>query len=152
MALRALSSQLRNRSSRTAFALSAKTSPQCVIPAPARPASTLARSPHVPLENKAMMVERILHAKWASRKTYDEIASEMGLTNAYVAQLFLNQAQLKPERVAALRKAVPDLTDDDVEYMQRCPSFDDAVREEPLVYRLEEAVLHYGEVLLETVK
>lgn len=36
-------------------------------------------------------------------------------------QLFLNQAQLKPERVAALRKAVPDLTDDDVEYMQRCP-------------------------------
>lgn len=116
-------------------------------------ASSLARSPHVSLEEKAMLVESLLRAKSACGKTYDEIAAELGLTNAYVAQLFLNQAQLKPGRVAALRKAVPALSDTDLEHMQRCPyrSFNETVREEPLVYRLEEAVLHYGEGLKSVV-
>jgi cyanate lyase len=33
--------------------------------------------------------------------------------------------------------------------MQRCPmrSYDPALRDEPLVYRLDEAVMHYGEAL-----
>jgi cyanate lyase len=39
-----------------------------------------------------------LKAKEASGKTYDEIAKDMGVTNAYAAQLFLNQAQLKSAR------------------------------------------------------
>ncbi|CAN0549731.1 unnamed protein product, partial [Laminaria digitata] len=57
----------------------------------------------------------------ASGKTYDDIADTMGLTNAYVAQLFLNQAQLRPNRVSALRKVVPGLSDSDISDMQRCP-------------------------------
>eukprot|EP00903_Cladosiphon_okamuranus_P016232 g14975.t1 len=67
----------------------------------------------------------------------------------YVAQLFLNQAQLKPNRVDALRKAVPELGESDLEIMQQCPyrSFDEEIRDEPLVYRLLEAVLHHGEGL-----
>ena len=32
----------------------------------------------------------------ASGLTYDELASELGLTNTYTAQLLLGQAQLKP--------------------------------------------------------
>jgi hypothetical protein len=39
----------------------------------------------------------------------------------YTAQLFFNQQQLQPNTVAALRKAVPALTDDDVDDMQRVP-------------------------------
>lgn len=111
--------------------------------------SSLQRSPHVALEEKGLLVERLLVAKRASGKTYDDIADGMGLTNAYVAQLFLNQAQLRPNRVDALRKVVPELSDSDLSDMQRCPyrSFDETVRDEPLVYRLVEAVLHYGEGL-----
>lgn len=46
---------------------------------------------------------------------------QVGLTNVYTAQLFYNQQQLQPNTVAALRKAVPALTDDDVAVMQRVP-------------------------------
>eukprot|EP00904_Undaria_pinnatifida_P008165 jgi/Undpi1/4479/HiC_scaffold_17.g07833.m1 len=111
--------------------------------------SSLQRSPHVALEEKGLLVERLLMAKRSSGKTYDDIADSMGLTNAYVAQLFLNQAQLRPERVESLRKVVPELSDSDISDMQRCPyrSFEESVRDEPLVYRLLEAVLHYGEGL-----
>lgn len=95
------------------------------------------------------MVERLLEAKRRSGKTYDQIADEMGLTNTYVAQIFLNQAQLQPSRVDALSEAVPDLGESDLITMQQCPyrSFDESIRDEPLVYRLLEAVLHYGEGL-----
>ncbi|CAN0478667.1 unnamed protein product, partial [Scytosiphon promiscuus] len=57
----------------------------------------------------------------ASGKTFDDIADSMGLTNAYVAQLFLNQAQLRPNRVDALRKVVPELSDSDLSGVERCP-------------------------------
>ena len=45
---------------------------------------------------------------------------------SYTAQLFYNQAQLKPGTVDAIRKAVPGLTDQHISIMQRCPmrSFD----------------------------
>lgn len=88
-------------------------------------------------------------------------------------QLFYRQAQLKPETVPKMEAAVPTLTGKDLEIMQevsiegsgvadglwRMPQVDDpppppqvpfrsydrdVLRTEPLVYRLEEAVLHYG--------
>ena len=49
---------------------------------------------------KGELVERLLAAKQSSGKSFDEIASEMNMTNAYVAQLFLGQAQLKTHRYA----------------------------------------------------
>lgn len=45
----------------------------------------------------------------------------MGLTNVYMAQLFYGQQQLQPNTVAALRAAVPGLSDADVEAMQAIP-------------------------------
>ena len=47
----------------------------------------------------------------------------------YTTQLFHNQQQLQANTVAALRKAVPGLSDSDVAAMQRAPhrSFDPAV-------------------------
>ncbi|CAN0028701.1 unnamed protein product, partial [Discosporangium mesarthrocarpum] len=90
-----------------------------------------------------------------SGKTYDQIAREVGLTNAY---LFFNQAQLKPSRVDSLRKVVQGISESDLVDMQRCPyrclfsflcsiSFDPSVREEPLVHGVEEPVHQYGEGL-----
>jgi cyanate lyase len=48
-----------------------------------------------------------------------------------------------------LSKAVPAISSSDLSAMQRCPmrSYDPALRDEPLVYRLDEAVMHYGEAL-----
>lgn len=37
------------------------------------------------------------------------------------AQLFLNQAQLKPDMADALKKAVPSIDDSDIEAMMRYP-------------------------------
>ncbi|GAB5037032.1 cyanate hydratase [Nannochloropsis oceanica] len=98
-------------------------------------------------EDKAFHVSNLLAAKKKAGLTFDEIAVETGLTNAYVAQLFYRQAHLKPETAKKMKAAVPTLTTDDLEVMQEVPfrSYDRAVlRTEPLIYRLEEAVLHYG--------
>jgi cyanate lyase len=52
-----------------------------------------------------------------------------------------------------LSKAVPALSSSDLSAMQRCPmrSYDPAIRDEPLVYRLDEAVMHYGEALKQII-
>ena len=44
------------------------------------------------LVKKAELVERLMAAKAASKLSFDDIAQELGVTNAYVAQLFTNQA------------------------------------------------------------
>lgn len=55
-------------------------------------------------------MDSLLVAKARSSKTYDEIAAALGVTNAYAAQLFYNQAQLKPEAAPKLQAVVPYLT------------------------------------------
>lgn len=42
--------------------------------------------------NKEELVSRLLTAKEETGKTFTQIAGELGLTNAYTAQLFYNQA------------------------------------------------------------
>ena len=42
---------------------------------------------------KVRMVAEICAAKEATGKTFDQISKEIGLTNAFTAQLFLNQAR-----------------------------------------------------------
>lgn len=54
-------------------------------------------------------MDQLLAAKAASGKTFDEIAVDIGCTNAYTAQLFFNQAQLKPDTAAKLKAAVPQI-------------------------------------------
>jgi|LauGreSBDMM110SN_4_FD.fasta_scaffold69977_2 cyanate lyase len=96
--------------------------------------------------NKAALVERLLEAKTASGKTFDDIAAAIGVTNAYAAQLFVNQAQLKPGTAEKLKAIVPALSDVDIKTMQAIPmrSFDPLIMQEPLIYRLVEAMQHYG--------
>jgi cyanate lyase len=98
-------------------------------------------------EAKADLVLQLLHAKKESGKTFTEIAAATGHTNAYVAQLFYRQQSLKPDSVEKLRAAVPQLTPDLLEKMQEIPrrSFDPTILQDPTIYRIYEAVTHYGE-------
>mmetsp|Transcript_35976 Transcript_35976/g.88526 ORF Transcript_35976/g.88526 Transcript_35976/m.88526 type:complete len:228 (+) Transcript_35976:22-705(+) len=93
--------------------------------------------------------ERLLDAKAKCGKTFDQISKEIGLTNTYTTQLFLGQAQLKPARADALKKAVPGISDADLKAMQRAPmrGFDSEILKEPNVYRTYEAITHYGEAI-----
>ncbi|KAG1361859.1 cyanate hydratase [Cocos nucifera] len=99
------------------------------------------------------VVGRLMAAKKASGKCYSEIAAETGLTNVYVAQLLRRQAQLKPATALALRSALPSLTDDLVSEMMNPPfrSYHPNLIQEPAVYRLNEAVMHFGESIKEII-
>mmetsp|Transcript_17285 Transcript_17285/g.31743 ORF Transcript_17285/g.31743 Transcript_17285/m.31743 type:complete len:202 (-) Transcript_17285:207-812(-) len=96
------------------------------------------------------LTDRLLEAKGASGKSFNEIADELGLMNAYVCQLFLGQAQLKDGATAeALQAAVPGISDGDLQAMKECPfrGFDSKILKEPNVYRTYEAITHYGEAI-----
>lgn len=98
---------------------------------------------------KPELVNQLLNLKEATGKTFTQIAQEIKLTNLYTAQLFFNQAQLKEGTVEPLKKAVPGLTDDHIAAMKRCPfrSYDPSILQEPHIYRMQEAVHHYGEAV-----
>ncbi|CAA6674856.1 unnamed protein product [Spirodela intermedia] len=92
---------------------------------------------------KANLVGAIMAVKRLSGKTYGQIAAETGLTNA----------QLKPGSAPALKAALPQLTDEMLEEMMRPPmrSYDPNLIQEPSVYRLNEAVMHFGESIKEII-
>jgi cyanate lyase len=96
--------------------------------------------------SKTELVERLLAAKSKAKLTFDQISAHLGVTNAYAAQLFMNQAQLKPATSEKLRELMPLITDEDIKQMMECPlrSFDPAIVQDPFVYRLTELMQHYG--------
>ncbi|GAV69527.1 Cyanate_lyase domain-containing protein [Cephalotus follicularis] len=104
-------------------------------------------------ETKLSITNRLQSVKQKSGKSYNQIAQETGLTNVYVAQLFKRQAQLKPETAPKLRAAVPGLPDDLLQQMMSPPmrSYDPHVIQEPAVYRLTEAIMHFGESIKEII-
>ncbi|GBG93495.1 hypothetical protein CBR_g71972 [Chara braunii] len=109
-------------------------------------------------EEKEELVARLMECKAKSGKTFDQIAKECKLTNAYTAQLFFNQAKLHPETEKRLVQAVPSLgspkNHDILEAMRKPPfrGFDDGVLlQEPMVYRVYEAVMQYGEAIKEII-
>ena len=92
-------------------------------------------------------VHRVLNAKAAAGLTFDDLASQLGVTNTYAAQLVLGQAKLSPTAAVQLQKALPSLSADDVQDMIDffpMRSFDDEILKEPNVYRTYEALTHYG--------
>mmetsp|Transcript_14012 Transcript_14012/g.21865 ORF Transcript_14012/g.21865 Transcript_14012/m.21865 type:complete len:214 (-) Transcript_14012:195-836(-) len=98
----------------------------------------------------AERVERVLAVKAESGKTFDDLANEVGVTNTYIAQIMLGQAKLTAHSAIALKQALPDLSDSDLDAMQQnfpFRSFDDSILKEPNVYRTYEAVTHYGEAI-----
>ncbi|XP_073002452.1 cyanate hydratase [Typha latifolia] len=103
--------------------------------------------------DRVAVVKRIMAAKASSGKSYGEIAAETGLTNVYVAQLLRRQAQLKPDTAVALRQAIPDLSDELIDLMMSPPfrSYHPNIIQEPAIYRLNEAVMHFGESIKEII-
>lgn len=99
---------------------------------------------------QADRIQRILAAKSQSGLTYDELASKLGVTNTYAAQLLLGQAKLTAETAPKLQEALPTISPKDVEQMQSTfpmRSFDSEILKEPNVYRTYEAITHYGEAI-----
>ncbi|PSR97936.1 Cyanate hydratase [Actinidia chinensis var. chinensis] len=102
---------------------------------------------------KGAIVNSLQAAKRKSGKSYGQIAVETGLTNVYVAQLLRRQAQLSPETAPKIRSALPDLPEEHLQEMMRPPfrSYDPNLIQEPSVYRLNEAVMHFGESIKEII-
>ncbi|KAH9626446.1 hypothetical protein KSS87_004948 [Heliosperma pusillum] len=102
---------------------------------------------------KLSVVEKLQQVKEKSGKTYSQIAEETGLTNVYVAQLLRRQAHLKPETAPKLRAALPDLPEELINEMFKPPfrSYDPNLVQEPAIYRLNEAVMHFGESIKEII-
>jgi cyanate lyase len=99
------------------------------------------------------LIEALQSYKAASGMTYDEIARVLDLCNAYTAQLFRGQAQLKPATRARLAELMPQLGDELLNEMGRAPmrTYDPQIAQEPLIYRLIEAVMHYGESIKDLI-
>mmetsp|Transcript_14384 Transcript_14384/g.31173 ORF Transcript_14384/g.31173 Transcript_14384/m.31173 type:complete len:212 (-) Transcript_14384:210-845(-) len=98
----------------------------------------------------AERTKRLLDAKTQSGLTYDELASKLGVTNTYAAQLLLGQAKLTKETAVKLQEALPSASPEDVHEMQSTypmRSFDEQILKEPNVYRTYEAITHYGEAI-----
>lgn len=104
-------------------------------------------------ENKASLTHELQCVKRKSGKSYSQIAKETGLTNVYVAQLLRRQAQLKPETAPKLRAALPDLPENLIVEMMTPPlrSYDPHLIQDPTIYRLNEAVMHFGESIKEII-
>ncbi|MCL7036007.1 hypothetical protein MKW94_008599 [Papaver nudicaule] len=102
---------------------------------------------------KGKVVSHLQAVKQKSGKSFTQIAQETGLTNVYVAQLFKRQAQLKPETAPKLRAVLPELPDEVVEEMMKPPmrSYNPNLIQEPTIYRLNEAVMHFGESIKEII-
>jgi cyanate lyase len=94
-------------------------------------------------------VERLLAAKESAKKSYDEIADALGVTNTYAAQLLLCQAQATAETAKKLQSLLPAISGEDLQDMQKPPmrSWDDEILKEPNVYRTYEAITHYGQAI-----
>jgi len=100
--------------------------------------------------DKADRVQRVLAAKSGAGLSYDDLATKLGLTNTYTAQLLLGQAKLTASTATKLQKAVPGISGEDLKDMQESfpmRSFDKEILKEPNVYRTYEAVTHYGEAI-----
>jgi cyanate lyase len=92
-------------------------------------------------------VERVLGAKASSGLSFDDIAVKLGVTNTYAAQLLLGQAKLTKETSQKLAEALPAIDDEDLRSMQSdfpMRTFDSDILKEPHVYRMYEAITHYG--------
>lgn len=98
----------------------------------------------------AERTKRMLDAKEQSGLSYDDLATKLGVTNTYTAQLLMGQAKLTSETAIKLQEALPTASKQDIEDMQTTfpmRAFDEAILKEPNVYRTYEAITHYGEAI-----
>lgn len=105
------------------------------------------------LARVAERVERVLDRKKAAGKTFDNIAEDLGVTNAYAAQLLLGQARLTREKATLLQSSL-HISDTDIQDMVDdipARTYDSEMRKDPTVHRLHEAVTLYSHALKELI-
>ena len=99
---------------------------------------------------QAERTKRLLDAKASAGLSFDSLAQKLGVTNTYTAQLLLGQAKLTSDIAVKLQKALPTVSEQDLQNMQSTfpmRAFDSEILKEPNVYRTYEAITHYGEAI-----
>lgn len=102
--------------------------------------------------NKELMTAKILEAKVAKGVSWEALAKSIGLSPVFTTSACLGMNSLTEEKALAvcetlgLDKAVADT-------LQVCPkkAWDDAIPQDPLIYRLYEIVGVYGDTLKELI-
>ena len=97
---------------------------------------------------KVEMSEAIILAKQGLGLSWEQIASEVGLSSVFLTSACFGQNSLKPESAAKLCEALR-LSEDVAKALGEFPykSWDFSVPQDPLVYRLYEIVGVYGETM-----
>ena len=100
------------------------------------------------------LIYRLLKAKEQSGMSFSDIATYCGITNVYCAQLFHNQAQLRPRTARRLLQVMPHLTQKDILDMSKPPLrvHDSIIQQEPHINTLQQAMMHNGNALKGTCK
>lgn len=114
------------------------------------PANSRSYTSSVNATSAAERVGRVLAAKTSASLSYDDLAGSLGVTNTYAAQVLLGQAKLTPSAALKLKKALPEISETDLESMQNdfpMRTYDDEILKEPNVYRTYEAITHNGEAI-----
>jgi len=103
---------------------------------------------------KEQMREQILAAKKSQGKTWEGIATEVGLSPVFLCSACLGENSMTEYqaeqlcKVLGLESSVADALSDYPDKGQRY----DAMLSDPLVYRLNEIVMVYGETLKEVIQ
>lgn len=66
---------------------------------------------------QAERTKRLLEATANAGLSYESLASKIGVTNTYAAQLLVGQAKLTPTIAAKLRDAIPTIAEQDLQDM-----------------------------------
>ena len=102
---------------------------------------------------KIQMTEMIMVAKKASGKSWEDIASELGLGDVFVTSACLGMNSLVKEKADALCKCL-ELPSEVSTALQEYPTktWEQTIPTDPLIYRLYEIVGVYGDTLKEVIQ
>ncbi len=98
--------------------------------------------------NKELMTAKILEAKVAKGMTWEALAEAIGMSPVFTTSAALGMNSLTEDKAFALCEAL-ELDKPVAEALQVCPkkAWDDAIPQDPLIYRLYEIVGVYGDTM-----
>ena len=102
--------------------------------------------------NKELMTAKILEAKATQGVSWEKLASAIGLSPVFTTSACLGMNSLTEDKAFALCETL-GLNKEVADTLQVCPkkSWDDAIPQDPLIYRLYEIVGVYGDTLKELI-
>ena len=98
------------------------------------------------------VTEAIFAAKKAKGMSWEAIAKSLEMSPVFITSACLGMNSLKPEKASALCELL-DLPEGSQDALSECPhkSWDFAVPQDPLIYRLYEIVGVYGDTLKQVI-